>query len=190
MKRIIDRDSAYSARPIQLADYLWLAETLEDFPINGGLTMVSAQNELNIMRRLYRDSRGVGLVTEFDEQPVGITVMSRPYKADDYATITIQATHPDYRRQGHGRNCALLRGFLAFNLESLTHLVYDVENGNTGAESLGTEFHEVSSPGIEYKPGSHMPDSLYKRRVFSAQNWVDFVEAKSIDLTRFSLETL
>lgn len=188
MQRIIDRDSDYSARPIQLSDYLWLSETLEDFPINGGFSMVQSQNELNSMRRMFKTSRGIGLITEYQGEPMSLTVMSRPNKRDDYASITMQATHPSVRRRGHGRHTALLRGYLAFHLEQLTHLVYDIENGNAGAEGLGTEFHAVSNPTVSYKPGRIMPAALYKRRVFTAQNWLDYVAQHEIDLTRFSME--
>lgn len=186
MMSVTDSESDYTARPVELTDYGWLCETLEDFPLNGGFSMVQTQNELNAMRRLYRVSRGVAVVVLHDLNPISITTMARKNKADDFAVITIQATHPDYRQQGHGSMTSLMRGYIAFELEQLDYLAYDVEQGNLAGEGLVRQWEGVHDRSPDVNAGRIEPNKTYNRSTFTSADWAAFVLANSIDLTRFT----
>ena len=184
---ILDRDSNYTARPIVLNDYMWLCETLEDFPLGGGFSMVRCQNELSSMRRLIRTEKGMALLTEHNGDPVSITTMVQPSETNNSAVITIQSTHPDHRGQGHGNWTSLVRGYYAFHIKEWSILYYDTENVNMPASGLIRRWENVSQKLPEMKSGKFEPERLYKRNGFSAQNWLEYLDAHNIDVTRFSI---
>ena len=185
---ITDSASLYSAREIKLSDYGWLCETMEDFPINGGFSMVQCQNEMSSMRRMYRTGRGVGLVVEYDSEPVSITTIAKPTLDDNYAVITTQATHPDFRGQGHGRWTALVRGYYVFEIKELSHLIYQRGTTNLAAGGLTAEWEASSGQAaIDTRPARFERNTMVDEHMFTNQNWIDFLANRpNADISTFS----
>ena len=56
-----------------------------------------------------------------------------------FAVITTQATHPDYRQQGHRWTTSLMRGHVAFELKKPDYLANDIEWGNVAGEGFARQ---------------------------------------------------
>ena len=185
---ITDSASLYSAREIKISDYGWLCETMEDFPINGGFSMVQCQNELTSMRRLYNTGRGIGLVVEYDSETVSITTIAKPTLEDNYAIITTQSTHPSFRQQGHGRWTSLVRGYYAFEMKEFSHLIYQIGTTNTAAGGLIAEWRSSTGQGpIDTRPARFELNTTVDEHIFTNQNWIDFLANRpNADISTFS----
>lgn len=185
---LTDSDSLYVLRSIALSDHVWLAETLEDFPINNGFTLVQAQNEITALRRMEQNDTGIGVVVEYDGNPVSFFCIAIDSDDPTIGHINIQATHPDHRQQGHGRQTTLLRGVIAFDWMDLSRLEYSVEQGNVAGEGLVASWNQVSSTDFDTtRPGVKMPDVTYNSSAFTAEDWANYLTANSINSDRFTV---
>lgn len=185
---LTDSNSTYTARSIKVSDHTWLAETLEDFPINNGLTIVQVQNEITALRNMEKNDTGIGVVVEHNGTAVSMFCIAIDKEDSTLGHINIQATHPDHRRQGHGGITNLLRGAIAFDFMGLSKLEYSVEQGNTAGEGLVRAWNEVSTTAFDTtRPGVKMPEVTYNSSVFTSSDWTNYLSTNSISSSRFTV---
>jgi len=178
---IINLTNNNKTRLVTYSDFFWLCEVMENYPINGGSSMQICQDLISAMRKSRKLSRGVGVVLEAAGTPVAFACMARPNRKDDFAQITIQATHPDHKNLGYGRELAEVLGFMGFYLEGLNEIKYAIRPENVATSSLVSKFESISSSPTA-RPSRHEPDVIVEERVISVQNYLNYLNNNNIDL--------
>jgi len=156
-------------RSVELKDFLAIAETLEDYPINGGVGLSQTMDIVTAMRRRTRDGLGYGLVFEKDEEIIGFACIAKRPNTNNQMHLTLYAIHPSFRGLNLNNNMLELVGYYAFRVLELSSLTYTSRlDSLTGASILeAMPFrHESVRPSVQE------PDMLIRQRLSSAEDWL------------------
>lgn len=177
----IESTTPYELRLIQLSDYMWLCETLEDWPMFGGLSMHRVQGELSAFRRLHKEGRGLCAVLTYNGEPVAFRCSVRK---GNKAKVTMQATHPDHRGQGHAKILNWFMGYVYFHLYELGSVEWEVHIDNDAGRGMTREYREGATEYPVTRASRLEKERLLKVETMSAQDWLTFLEANpQIDIT-------
>lgn len=182
----IQTDNGYTLRPLKAADYVFMCEALDDFPIPGGMNMSTVQSEMSFTMRLHKrftmvdglpvDDSGLALVLEYNGTPVAYRYM---HYFGEVCEVRTQATHPDHRGQGHAAIMSRLCSELNYKHLNITRVSGQIRPTNSaGYAAYGRYIAHTS--GVKATHQSKRGDGyLLKGYALTAQEWLDATAADS-----------
>lgn len=183
---LIETNDGYVLRPLKAADYVFMCETLEDFPIAQGFNMTMVQNEMSFTMRLHKrfamvdglpvNDSGLALVLEYNGAPVAYRYM---HYFGDVCEVRTQATHPDHRGQGHAAVMVRLCTELNYKHLNVTRASGQIRPSNSSGYAVYGRYLAHTSGVTATHQSKRGNGYLLKGYALTAQEWLDATTADS-----------